>query len=350
MGSVKDLVVIKKPEAFEPGLGNFIFSDRYSVFDWGEMPNQIANKGKSLCLIGAYLFEKLADTGVETHYLGVVEDGECKKLSELSAAADTMQVKLVRVIKPDLREGEYDYSAYHSGMTNFLIPLEIIYRNALPEGSSVFARLRNKTLRLADIGLERMPLPGHKLSTPVLDVSSKLEATDRYLTWPEAREMAGLNDGEVQAIKQATLKINRLITAETQRLGLFHEDGKVEFAMNEASQLMLVDVLGTPDECRFTFDDIPVSKEALRIHYRQTDWYKAVEAAKRRDRSRWKTLVKNPPPRLPEKLDKLISQLYMAFCNELTGRQWFKTPALKDTLLELKSVLPAETDSHSAIR
>jgi len=36
---------------------------------------------------------------------------------------------------------KYDYSVYTSRLKNFLIPLEIIYRNGLPEGSSVFKKL-----------------------------------------------------------------------------------------------------------------------------------------------------------------------------------------------------------------
>lgn len=77
MGSVKDLVVLKQPNDVETGIGRFIFSDRYSIFDWGEMPNYIENKGKALCILGAYFFEKLEDIGIKTHYLGVVNDSGC---------------------------------------------------------------------------------------------------------------------------------------------------------------------------------------------------------------------------------------------------------------------------------
>jgi phosphoribosylaminoimidazole-succinocarboxamide synthase len=38
----------------------FEFTDDYSVFDWGKMPDHIANKGRALALIGAYCFEELA--------------------------------------------------------------------------------------------------------------------------------------------------------------------------------------------------------------------------------------------------------------------------------------------------
>ena len=50
MGSVKDLNVIRIPYENQSGLGDFTFSDRYSVFDFGEMPDHIKNKGKSLAV------------------------------------------------------------------------------------------------------------------------------------------------------------------------------------------------------------------------------------------------------------------------------------------------------------
>ena len=56
MGSVKDLEIVEKPTADTMGVGKFHFSDRYSVFDWGEMPDHIDGKGAALCLMGS-LFE-----------------------------------------------------------------------------------------------------------------------------------------------------------------------------------------------------------------------------------------------------------------------------------------------------
>jgi len=82
MGSVKDIEIIEAPEKNRLGLGRFVFSDRYSVFDWGEMPDHISNKGASLCIISAYFFEKLGEKH-RTHYVGVVENGKVKRLDEL---------------------------------------------------------------------------------------------------------------------------------------------------------------------------------------------------------------------------------------------------------------------------
>lgn len=339
MGSVKDLLVLKEAEDSKSGIGRFVFSDRYSVFDWGEMPDHIADKGKSICITTAYLFEKLEELGVKTHYLGVVEDGKTKRLDELKEPQNIIEFKLLRVIKPKIQENTYDYSVYREEKGNFLIPLEIIYRNSLPEGSSIFRRLREGSLKLEDIGLEKEPVPGQVLDKPILDVSTKLEATDRYITWEEARKICNLSENEIEEIKRITLLIDELITKEAERIGLVNEDGKVEFGFDEERNLILVDALGTLDECRFTYKGIPVSKEIARIYYRRTDWYKDVELAKNQDRVNWKTLVKSSPPPLPKELAYSISLIYKAYANELTKRKWFNVPPLREVLNTIKDLI-----------
>ena len=54
MGSVKDLTIITPATPNQMGSGRFFFSDRYSVFDWGEMPDRIPRKGEAIALLGAY--------------------------------------------------------------------------------------------------------------------------------------------------------------------------------------------------------------------------------------------------------------------------------------------------------
>jgi len=335
MGSVKDLEIIKSPTEKESGIGQFVFSDRYSVFDWGEMPDHIANKGAAICIVTAYYFEKLEESGIKTHYLGLVEDGKAKRLNELKHPSNTMEVKLLRVVKPKLAGNRYDYSIYKEETANFLIPLEVIYRNALPAGSSVFKRLKEGTLKLADIGLDKMPEPGQILEKPIYDVSTKLEITDRYLSWDEAKKTCGLSDSELNEMKRIVAFINELITKETKRLGLFNEDGKIELGFDEKRNFVLVDAIGTLDECRFTYEGMPVSKEIARIYYRTTDWFKDVESAKKQDRVNWKKIVKSVPPKLPKELYEAISLIYQSYANELTKRKWFDAPGLKEILTRI---------------
>ena len=348
MGSVKDLQVIQKPTLTEMGTGRFVFTDRYSVFDWGEMPDHIEGKGAALCLMGAYCFEQLEKVGVKTHYKGLVnEKGRSVKVAELKVPSNTMEVALVNVYKPKttVTNGKiiHDYNIYNSALKNCLIPLEIIYRNGLPEGSSVFKRLATGKVTLKDLDLDHQPKPGDTLSKPIFDVSTKLEETDRYVTWAEAQKIAGLTDSELADIKAVLLKADETITKAASNAGLKNEDGKIELAFDDIRKLMLVDVLGTLDECRFTYDGVHVSKEVARQFYKNTIWYNDLEQAKKDAEAKgvqdWKSLCKSQPPKLDPKLKTIISQMYMAVANEMSNIKLFDTPKLAKVINEYRDFI-----------
>jgi phosphoribosylaminoimidazole-succinocarboxamide synthase len=341
MGSVKDLEVVKKPTKTRIGVGRFHFSDRYSVFDWGEMPDHIDGKGAALCLMGAYCFERLEEKGIRTHYRGLVnEKGKVVFFDELEKPTNVMEFHLVNVYKPKAYvEGgklKYDYSFYTPRLRNFLIPLEIIYRNGLPEGSSVFKRLEQGLVTLEDLGLDHYPKPGERLAKPIFDVSTKFEESDRYLTWREAQQLTGLIDSELEEVKAVLLKVDETITEIAAKANMVNEDGKIELAFDEERRLMVADVVGTLDECRFTYQGFHVSKEIARLYYRRTEWAKEVEQAKQKAKEQgvkdWRTLVKAKPPKLKPKLKTLISQMYMAATNEMTGKRFFEVPRLTEIM------------------
>jgi phosphoribosylaminoimidazole-succinocarboxamide synthase len=341
VGSVKDLEIIQKPTRVSMGVGRFHFSDRYSVFDWGEMPDRIDGKGEALCIMGAYCFEQLQMEGVKTHYRGLVDkNGKVVTFNELEHPTGIMEVSVVNVYKPEtqVRQGklEYDYSVYSPNLKNYLIPLEIIYRNGLPEGSSVYKRLEQGKTTLKDLGLDHYPKPGERLAAPLFDVSTKLEQTDRYVTWEEARRIAGLTVQEVADVKGLLSRVNSTITEVAASAGLENEDGKIELGFDGERKLMVVDVVGTLDECRFTIEGFHVSKEIARQFYKKTDWYKAVEEAKKTAETLvvndWRSLCKLQPPKLDVQLKAIISEMYMAAANELTNRRMFDAPRLAQVI------------------
>ncbi|NLB75424.1 MAG: phosphoribosylaminoimidazolesuccinocarboxamide synthase [Crenarchaeota archaeon] len=348
MGSVKDLQIIQEPTPLSMGKGLFVFSDRYSVFDWGEMPDSIEHKGAALCLMGAYCFEQLEKLGVKTHYRGLVSsEGKAVRVSDLSESTNIMDVALVNVYKPETsvvnNKVTHDYSQYTTSLKNYLIPLEIIYRNGLPEGSSVFKQLTQGKVTSADLGLDHQPQPGETLNDPIFDVSTKLEETDRYIAWSEAQKIAGLTDDELAEIKSVLLKADETITRAALNVGLKNEDGKIELAFDEKRQLMIVDVLGTLDECRFTFDGVHVSKEVARQYYKKTAWYNDLEQAKKAAEIKgiqdWKLLCKSQPPKLDPKLKTIISQMYMSVANEMSGKALFNSPKLPEVIDDYKSFM-----------
>lgn len=354
MGSVKDLEVIKIPTENRFGDGRFIFSDDYSVFDWGKMPDQIPYKGASLCLDGAYFFELMDEKGMPTHYQ-FLEDKEGNGLNAHDATepVNRMRIKLVRVIKPEYTEKDdkrvYDYSVFDPYMSNFLIPLEVIYRNGLPTGSSIFKRLKKGEMTPEDLNLDHYPEENEWFVYPKIDFSTKLEEGDRYPSWKErwqwARQISGMNVEETDDMRWLVDKGNRLITRETKRIGLDNWDGKFEFAFDPDGNIIFVDVTGTPDECRFTKGPIIYSKEAGRQYYimTQPEWVRKIDEAKTRARKEgikeWKQFVKSRPEPLDPDFKNIMGWIYQSFTNELLGRRIFDAPSIDETAREYTKYL-----------
>lgn len=337
MGSVKDLEILESPSPRSPGRGIFHFSDRYSVFDWGEMPEKIDQKGEALAIMGAFTFEKMEERGIETHYLGMERNGEVKKLKDLKEPSNRMHFRLVNVLEPEFVDGEYDYSIFqNSSVNNFLIPLEIIFRNRIPEGSS--ARRRYSP---TDIGLDidDWPAKAVSLEDPIFEASTKLEEQDRYIDDEEAEEISGVSLDKIYKIARET---NQIITKRAEEVGMTHEDGKIELLYMDG-KIVVGDVAGTFDENRFTVDGMHVSKEVLRQAYKdeQSEWYEEIKKAKGRAKEEgtqdWKKLVDREPRVLG--MEDLVSEMYQAGANRYVGKDFFDVRDLETVLEDLKSAL-----------
>jgi phosphoribosylaminoimidazole-succinocarboxamide synthase len=170
-----------------------------------------------------------------------------------------------------------------------------------------------------------------------------LEETDRYVTWVEAKKIAGLTDAELANVKSVLLKADQTITKAAANAELKNEDGKIELAFDDMRKIMVVDVLGTLDECRFTYNGVHVSKEVARQFYKKTAWYNDLEAAKKDGEAKgiqyWKALCKTQPPKLDQKLKTIISQMYMSVANEMSNIKLFNTPKLAKVIAEYQAYM-----------
>ncbi len=70
-----------------------------------------------------------------------------------------------------------------------------------------------------------------------------------------------------------------MITKEVERINLKNEDGKIELAFDKDRNLMVVDVVGTPDESRYTFRGYIFLKRSPES-FIGTSWFEEVEKAK----------------------------------------------------------------------
>ena len=137
-GSVKILRAKKQPTVNKTGVFLFEFTDDYSIFDYGKMPDTIPGKGAAMAMGSAFFFEKirspkgwkdLADSrvwkkirsarvrrqlrdsklfrslmrkGLPTHYRGLVDPqtGETVSLAKLRRPSNLLEVDSVRILHP----------------------------------------------------------------------------------------------------------------------------------------------------------------------------------------------------------------------------------------------------------
>ncbi len=317
-GSVKDIYQVQSVgEALV-----FKFSDRYSVFDWGEMPDALEGKGKALANMGLAFFKFLETpenwkSWSPSHALSGVEKSAYKSLcqqgllhhclGQVEKGDNSMVVKKVHVPVLSYENGAYNYGAYGEAPENTLVPLEVIFRFGVPEGSSLFERVDDPEYRRV-LGLKNIPEVGQWLSKPIIEYSTKLENTDRYLSYEEAQKISALNDQEFASLHGQTmvLALRLFDFFKDHQIELW--DGKVEWAFgargDKGRDFILVDSIG-PDELRLSHNGLKLSKEFLRGFYRKDPWLEHVREAKSKAKElgqrEWKDYVRQSygePPHL----------------------------------------------------
>jgi phosphoribosylaminoimidazole-succinocarboxamide synthase len=389
-GSVKDVlgpVTLGNSES----IALFRYSDAYSIFDWGKMPDALPAKGQALAVLAAWFFERLESpaawkdfsrsrvsqslrkgvtelpnewegpsrvaqttsaasgfnelgetlqqTGLRTHYRGVLKPSAkgawIENLVPLEKAAgglpQMMAVQAVKVVRPEIKRvlgrSVPDYEPVRRAQGLRLVPLEVVFRFSCPKGSSYLERNPEQSV-------------GSQFEFPVIELFTKLESADRLLGLSEGLAISGLSSAQLQDLLLRTAWVAGFIRWAADQAGLELADGKLEWATDEAGRFILVDAIG-PDELRLMVggskDGIALSKEFLREAYRGSDWYSAVKKAKQLGQSRglsdWKRFVSEAPSKLSGSDLAIGSQLYPVLTNVLTGKKWFEAAWSLDHLV-----------------
>ncbi|MDD1754589.1 MAG: phosphoribosylaminoimidazolesuccinocarboxamide synthase [Methanothrix sp.] len=297
----KLLIKGKVKEAYDLGDRlEFKFTDNISVFD-KVIPSLIPFKGETLCREGVYWFERAAKMGIKSHFLeyrppsGMI----CKKVDIIQPAKITRQSK------------------------NYLIPLEFICRWYV--AGSLYDRVKEGKVLAKDLGFPsgHVVTSGEQLPEPFIEVSTKLEKTDRLLNKSEALQIAGLTPQEYDDAREVVLKIDEDIGRSVASRGLIHVDGKKELAFDENRQIMVVDVYGTADEDRFwdkarheQGEFVDLSKEYVRQYYRKTGYKDQLYSEREAGRA-------DPPiPALPPEVIEETGRIYMKLFEMITGEKF----------------------------
>lgn len=294
-GKVKEVYEVNNEEL------EFLFTNNISVFD-KVIPSDIPYKGETLCKTTTHWFKVIEDMGIKTHFI---------KLT----GKNNMRVKRVDVIR--------DYDKLNNNTVNYLIPLEFIARYYV--AGSLFDRINKKKVNIEELGFHEnyKPKYGDQLPNPFIEVTTKLEKTDRLLTDKEGIKISGLTNPEFEKIKEHILRIDEKINSDVKKRGLIHVDGKKELAFNENRELMLIDTFGTADEDRFWDEEaynngnfIELSKEFVRNYYRKSGYHKSLMDAR-------ENKVSEPSiPPLPDDFIEKVSDLYINLFERLSGHKF----------------------------
>jgi phosphoribosylaminoimidazole-succinocarboxamide synthase len=364
----------------------FEFSDDYSVFDWGKMPDTIANKGRALSIMGAHFFsrlgqrsfwrelesspalasldrtwlnqllagstyKRLCQTGVDHHFhrlcnaQGVMLDMPRAAVAE---GAVYMEVDRATVARPKqcsvLGQIIYEYPNDASRIPVRLIPLEVVFRFGMPAGSSLKERLERNPNYARELGLAQTPASNEFFPHPVLEFYTKLEPKDRLLTMSEALNISTLKADEFAELAELSLLLALALKHIFGSSGIELWDGKFEFIFRNG-KICLADSIG-PDELRLIYAGIQLSKETIRQVYRGTPWEKSLKEAQNiaaeRGSAEWKRIcrdeLKSVPDRLPAEFKDKIDHLYGVLTNHVVGEELFPDQPTLDAFARSFSV------------
>ena len=181
----------------QPDLVAVEFKDDATAFN-AEKRASLAGKGERNCRISALVFEWLEGRGVSTPYLGVEGD----------------RWMLVRPVK--------------------VVPIEVVVRN-------VAAGSLCRQLPIA---------PGTPLDPPLLDLYYKDDALgDPLLTEARLERLQLVSSGQLQAISELAMAVNRGLRELFGSVDLELVDFKIELGFAADGRLLLADEI-SPDTCR----------------------------------------------------------------------------------------------------
>lgn len=361
----------------------FEFTDDYSVFDWGKMPDTIANKGRALVVMGAYMFEHLSDPKLFKDLLqsphlkkfdqawlkrlfehdvfsgehGLLKDGMPSHMvsirspeesfADLACAAKYhgrvfLEVQQAQVLRPTPRRLDnqslyfYPYSRLSGAEPRdhlFLIPLEVVFRFGMPSGSSLKERLEKDPGYIHALGLTRAPCEDEWFERPVIEYFTKLEPKDRLLSMQEATMVSGLSPEQFERLHMLSQAVALALFHIFQERGIELWDGKVELLFDAASEkasIILGDSVG-PDELRLLYKGCHLSKEMIRQVYRGCPWEKGIKDAQAQARlsgEEWKEIMRAKMKLEPQPLNPTfkaaVDKLYGVIVNHLTAEKLFE--------------------------
>jgi len=360
-------------------------NDRYSLFDWGAMPDRIANRASALSVIAAHIFERLENPeiwqqtavspalkplrsdwlerrwnhlifchvlnehGLATHYRGLAgEEGRPVTMRAAASAGGRVLLDIVRsrYLLPTATglagRPVYFYPLPDTNEKRRHLPLEFVFRFGIPKDDPPSQRLLTDHVYSRGLGLEMPAVIGRLFERPVLEFYSSGESIRRLLSIQEALSISGLTPGIFEEAIEISYNIALALHSMFSALGLELWEGKLEYIVG-ADGLRLADTIG-PDRLRLFRGGTELGDGLLKHAYAGSDWAAAVGQAKRQaweaGSHDWRSICSSELGSEPEPLDAAFKskadQMYGTLANHILDRQLFENhPTLDEFVASL---------------
>lgn len=356
-------------------------SDHYSIFDWGTMSGSIANRGRALSIIAAYIFEYLenpetwqhtalspalkpirsdwlerrwnhlifchwlAEHGAPTHYRALVgPDGKPLSMKEAAASAEAVLLEILksRHLVPRkvvlLEQPLFFYEPPEPDGPRFHVPLEFVFRFGIAPGDRLTDRLITDRTYRATHGLEKQPEAPGLFLRPVLEFYTRLEPNRRLLDLQEALIISGLTPGHLEEAIELSYNIALALLALFAGKGLELWEGKLEYVAGPDG-LRLADTVG-PDCLRLFYEGTEVGDGFLRNAWAgapDKSWQSAARAAASSFQQLCRDDLKAAPEPLGSGLKAQADLMYGALANHIVGRELFDNhPSLAEFVASIR--------------
>jgi len=341
MTSVKEFRVDEPATADDLGRGAFVFTDDYSVFDWGRCPTRSPTRAPR-CVPWARSTSNCSRTRGSPRTTmaswSTARSSHSKRPSTTASRPGRWPSNSRRSLTSPSRPGATPTTPTtptpvrttwspgdrfpEPGRRRLLAPLP--HRPRRP-------RTRPRGVARRD---RRTGRPHRRVLHEVRGAGPLSRPRGRR---PDRRRRRRRRPGTVAR------EVNRVVTEQAAEAGLVHQDGKIECLYYDG-EIRVADVVGTFDENRFAYDGQQVSKEVVRQYHKRTqpDWVAAVGEAKERADAEgvadWKSLCEESPEPLDASVIQAARDLYCAGTNAYVGREVFDAPTLDEAVAAVQNL------------
>lgn len=306
----------------KPGISPYVieFSDRYSVFGWGEMPDELQGKAAGLAFLAWFFFDHLgnAENWQESAIFSSIKGGE--RLARL--AREGLAHHMIGLAGGDLRPLTLEREILAPSKQLLVKPL------SYPDDAVRDDQSADRVLPFS----VQFTFDGEKLAVAYVDMQE-----EGVISPATAMSKGKLSVTELDELELLSKLVALRLRATCKQVGAELVEGTVHFAVMGMAganprDFMLVDSLG-PDELRMYIGQTELSQDILCQAYRATNWMSAVERAKKLAQDRgerdWKRIcqeeLKAQPPLLSPIVKEKAAMIYKSLARELCQRYYGKT-------------------------